>query len=123
MHHILYEYYGFLWLFYGLMISCEIDGYESKPSSKGGLNTRTNDHTYGCCSTERRSVLGAYDSSCNPILRVFRYGRLAATHSQPLRLVLHAAGGLSLAKGRQWLRDFFGNCSGCRVDVRRRPFL
>ena len=31
--------------FYDLMISCETDGHESKPSSKGGLNTRTNDHT------------------------------------------------------------------------------
>ena len=29
----------------GSMSSCETDGHESKPSSQGGLNARTNDHT------------------------------------------------------------------------------
>ena len=37
--------FKFIRLFYGLMLSCETDGHEGEPSSYGGLNTRTNDHT------------------------------------------------------------------------------
>ena len=42
-------------LFYGLMISCETDGHESKPSSKGRSRITTGEkpHSYRWQRTER----------------------------------------------------------------------
>lgn len=45
-----------------------------------------------------------------------QYEALAATASPPLLLGTPAPGGLNLGRGQRWLNDFFGNCTGCRVD-------
>ena len=41
---------------------------------------------------------------------------LADRFSPPLKLGTPAPGGLRLPHAVQWLHDFFGNCSSCRVD-------
>ena len=47
-------------LFYGLMISCETDGYESKPSSKGRSRITAGEkpHSYRRQRTERIAIYG-----------------------------------------------------------------
>ena len=60
---------------------------------------------------------GKNESAALAASRWKEYEALAATASPPLLLGTPAPGGLNLARGQRWLHDFFGNCTGCRVDI------
>eukprot|EP01045_Picozoa_sp_COSAG04_P000667 COSAG04_NODE_17_length_40288_cov_9.152728_23_plen_1697_part_00 len=60
---------------------------------------------------------GKNESAALAASRWNEYEALAATASPPLLLGTPAPGGLNLARGQRWLHDFFGNCTGCRVDI------
>ena len=57
------------------------------------------------------------ESAVASAARWHEYEKIANSFKPPLRLVSPAPGGLNLARGQTWLRDFFGACKGCRVDV------
>lgn len=57
------------------------------------------------------------ESAATSAARWHEYETIANSFTPPLRLVSPAPGGLKLAKGQTWLREFFSKCKGCRVDV------
>ena len=57
------------------------------------------------------------ESAAISAARWHEYEQIANSFTPPLRLVSPAPGGLNLARGQTWLKDFFDKCQGCRVDV------
>ena len=57
------------------------------------------------------------ESAATSASRWHEYEAIANSFTPPLRLVSPAPGGLKLARGQTWLREFFSECKGCRVDV------
>ena len=56
-------------LFYGLMISCETDGHESKPSSKGRSLITTGEKPHSYRGRERRATVVLVSSSRGSVVR------------------------------------------------------
>ena len=91
--------------------------------------THPSDLTHANGTLERRSrtvsLLGMNEPSEGPLKnesaadvasRWHEMEALANRFSPPLQLGAPAPGGLRLPHAVQWLTDFFGNCTACRVD-------